>query len=105
MLKDLGITVDNNLNFKENIHEKIEKAFLMFSILKRNFKYMYVKTWTVLYKSFVKSQLEYRVCIWHPYKKYFVDELENVQRWATKMLKQCKTLLYENRLKLPALTS
>ena len=40
-------------------------------------------------------------------KKYLMDKLERVQRKATKMLKQCKNLSYENRLKmlnLPTLT-
>ena len=79
----------------------------MLGILKRNFKHMTVKTWTTLYKSFVRSHLEYGVCIWHLTKKYLIDELERVQRRATKMLKQCKNLSYENRLKmlnLPTLT-
>ena len=40
-------------------------------------------------------------------KKYLIDELGRVQRRATKMLKQCKNLSNENRLKmvnLPILT-
>ena len=105
--KDLGIIVDNKLNFHDNIHEKIKKSYQMLGILKRSFKHMSVKTWTTLYKSFVRSHLEYRVCVWHPNKKYLIDELERVQRRATKMLKQCKNLSYENRLKmlnLPTLT-
>ena len=55
---------------------------------------MDVKTWTILYKLFVRSQLEHGVCVWYPYKKYIIDELERVQRRATKMLKQCKNLSY-----------
>ena len=104
--KDLGIIVNNKLNF-HNIHEKIKKSYQTLGILKRNFKHMSVKTWTTLCKSFVRSQLKYGVCVWHPNKKYLIDELERVQRRATKMLKQCKNLSYENRLKmlnLPTLT-
>ena len=103
----MSIIVDNKLNFHDNIHEKIKKSYQMLGILKRNFKYMSVKTWTTLYKSFVRSHLENGVCVWHPNKKYLIDELERVQRRATKMLKQCKNLSYENRLKmlnLPTLT-
>ena len=40
----------------------------MLGILKKNFKYMDVKKWTILYKSFVRNQLECGVCVLHPYK-------------------------------------
>ena len=101
--KDLGIIVDNKLNFHDNIHEKIKKCYQMLGILKRNFKHMSVKTWTTLYKSFVRSHLEYGVCVWHPNKKYLIDELESTKKGylgptilvglrATKILKQCKNL-------------
>ena len=56
-LKDPGIIENNNINFKENIHDKIKKAYLMFGILKRNFKYMNAKTWAILYKSIVRSRV------------------------------------------------
>ena len=46
--KDLGIIVDNKLNFHDNIHEKIKKSYQMLGILKRNFKHMIVKTWTII---------------------------------------------------------
>ena len=35
----------------------------MLNILKINFKYMDVKTWAILYKLFLRSQLKYGVCV------------------------------------------
>ena len=43
LTKDLGVIVDNTLNFHDNIHKKIKKSYQMLGILKRNFKHMSVK--------------------------------------------------------------
>jgi len=42
--KDLGIIVDENLKFKEHIYSKINKAFSILGIIKRNFRHMTTKT-------------------------------------------------------------
>ena len=39
-MKDLGVTVDEKLKFYNHIHEKVNKAYNMLGIIKRNFKYM-----------------------------------------------------------------
>ena len=36
-IKDLGILFDTRLNFKDHIQEKINKAYNMIGLLKRNF--------------------------------------------------------------------
>ena len=57
--KDLGVTVDENLNFKEHTTTKINKAFSMLGILKRNFKHTDKDTFVNLYKTIVRSHLDY----------------------------------------------
>ena len=68
-IKDLGVIIDNRLNFNEHINDKIKKANSMLGIIKRNFKYMDNFTFLTLYKSLVRSHLEYAGSIWSPYKK------------------------------------
>ena len=51
-IKDLGVIIDNRLNFNKHINDKIKKANSMLGIIKRNFKYLdnfiflhYIKVW------------------------------------------------------------
>jgi len=39
-MKDLGVIVDEKLKFYDHIHERVNKAYSMLRIIKRNFKYM-----------------------------------------------------------------
>ena len=91
-IKDLGVIIDNRLNFNEHINDKIKKANSMLGIIKRNFKYMDKFTFLTLYKSLVRSHLEYAGSIWSPYKKGLIESIEKVQRSATKIVPNLKYL-------------
>ena len=52
-----------------------------------------------LYKTYVRPQLEYCVQLWCPYLAQDIDTLENVQRWATKLVNELVKLPYESRLR------
>ena len=45
------------------------------------------------------SNLEYGFSVWTPYKQDITNDLEKVQKRATKMVSGCKHLKYKNRLK------
>ena len=46
----------------------------------------------------VRPHLEYCVQAWSPYYKTDKDEMERVQRMATRWIKECKGMGYEARL-------
>ena len=48
-INDLGVTFDNNLSFKDHISQKINKAYSILGIIKRNF-YLYgrVRFYTIV---------------------------------------------------------
>ena len=99
-IRDLGVIVDEKLRFEEHISEKINKAYSMLGIIKRNFKYLDSKSFVMLYKSMVRNYLEYAVSVWSPSKKGVIEMIEKVQKRATKMIANCKDLCYINRLEL-----
>jgi hypothetical protein len=96
--KDLGVVVDDALNFKEHIQGKINKAFSTLGIIKRNFRHMDKLTFVKIYKTMVRSHLEYAVSTWAPHLKGLVNDIERVQRRATKLVRQCQNMSYKDRL-------
>ena len=103
--KDIGVHIDHELNFDKHISEKVNKANSMFALLRRTFQYVDAESFVPLYKTLVRTHLEFTSSVWHPYKiKYMI---ENVQRRATKQLPGFKELSYSERLKklkLPTLS-
>jgi ribonuclease P/MRP protein subunit RPP40 len=71
----------------------------MLGIIKRNFRYLSVDTFVLLYKSMVRSHIEYCSSVWSPFRKSDIDELERVQRRATKLIHGFGSLNYMDRLK------
>ena len=60
----------------------------------------------MLYKTLVRSHLEYANCEWSTYRRMDIENIEKVQMRATKMVQQLRKYSYEARLgylKLPTL--
>ena len=78
--KDLGVTIDKNLNFREHISHKINIANRNVGIISRAFIYLDPEMFKNLYKSLVRPHLEYVTVIWAPMYKKDKIAIENVQR-------------------------
>ena len=50
----------------------------MLGIIKRNFRGLRQDTFIMLYKSLVRSHLEYANLLWNPYQKQDIKALEKV---------------------------
>ena len=84
--KDIGVTIDEELTFEKHAQEKIKKANSTCAAIRRSFKYLKVDTFLPLYKSMVRSHLDYANSVWAPYKKGIIDQIESVQKRATKQI-------------------
>ena len=98
-IKDLGILIDEKLNFSDHLNEKVNKAYMMIGIIKRNFKYLEKDAFINLYKAMVRSHLEYAVSVWSPRYKKDIEIVEKIQRRATKLVRECKGKPYKDRLR------
>jgi len=58
-MKDLGVTFDNKLKFDKHINNKINTAYHMLGIVKRNVIYLTLDSFVVLCKAMIRSHLEY----------------------------------------------
>jgi hypothetical protein len=103
--KDLGVIFDSHLSFQHHCHEKISKAYSILGIIKRNFTYLTPAALVQIYKSMVRSHLEYAQSVWYPYRQKLVEDLEKVQKRATKLVTSLKNLPYSERLKCLKLPS
>ena len=68
-IKDLGVTFDSHLSCYDHIQVKINKAYSMIGLIKRNFIHMDKNTFCLLYKALVRPHVEYAHSVWCPNKK------------------------------------
>ena len=105
--KDIGVIIDSKLTFEAHINEKVNKANKMAGVIRRAFQFLTPKIFVPLYKSLVRCHLDYAASVWGPYRIKDIEQIESVQRRATKYLPGFKDLPYEERLRklnLPSLT-
>ncbi len=105
--KDLGVIVDNALNFSTHISEAIKKANTKLGMIKRTFTCLNEAMLTQLYTAIVRPHLEYANVVWHPHQQQHINALEAVQHRATRLIPGMCSLPYEERLrrlKLPSLS-
>ena len=98
-IKDLGVLFDDRLSFERHINEKVSRANGMLGVINRNFSKLPFENSVMLYKSLVRSHLEYAKAVWTPHLKKDIQLLENVQMRATRAICRNKKLSYEERLK------
>jgi len=76
-MKDLGVIFNNELNFVQHCKVKINTAYLYLGIIKRkrNFIYLDEDAFVMLYKSLVRSHLEYANSVWNPHRLGLIKDL------------------------------
>ena len=98
-VKDLGVTISQNLKFSQQCNEAANKANRMLGFINRNFTFKSKDIILPLYTSMVRPHLEYAVQFWDPYLIKDIQKLEKVQKRATKLIPNLRNKPYEERLK------
>ena len=86
------------LSFMNHINMSINKANRLLEIIRKSFCALDNNSFNLLYKAIVRHHMEYAATIWNPYKKGNIEDLEKVQRRATKLLQSISHLSYPERL-------
>ena len=97
--RDLGVTVDSKLKFREHVNNKVSLANRNLGIILRTFTYIDKEMFLNLFKSLVRPHLEYASPIWQPLYKKDKFIIPNVQRRGTRLVKSLNYLSYEARLR------
>ena len=103
--KDLGITIDNHLNFQRQINTMVSKASRNMGIIRRTISHLEKDIFVPLYTTLVRSHLEYGHSVWSPHLIGDIKKLEAVQRAATKKVNGLREMDYSDRLKHLGLTT
>jgi len=100
------VVIDPEISFVSHCKKKINRAYSMLGLIKRNFIYLTEEAFVILYKSLVRSHFEYANSVWNLHRQGLIKDLEKVQMRATKLILTVKHLTYKKRLlqlKLPTL--
>ena len=82
--KYFGITISDNMDWGQNILEISSKATKTLALFRRNLAVAPKNITEVVYKTLVWPKLEYAALIWNPYSKLQINQVEKVQRTATR---------------------
>uniref|UniRef100_A0A6B0V3W3 Putative endonuclease/reverse transcript n=1 Tax=Ixodes ricinus TaxID=34613 RepID=A0A6B0V3W3_IXORI len=84
--KYLGVHITCNLSWKLHVEYVINNANRMLGYLKRNFSLAPSALKLTLYKSLVRSKLEYASSIWDPSQSNLINVLEAVQNRSARFI-------------------
>ena len=99
-VKDLGINITPDLSWTPHINIKADTARRFISWVLSVFKDRSETTMMSLYKSLIRSRIEYLSPLWHPSKIEDIKTLESVQRLFTSKIAGLSELSYHDRLKI-----
>jgi hypothetical protein len=102
-IKDLGVLVNSSLSPTRHINKITKTAYFRIKQLFRIVKSHYLKTWSNVFKTYVRPILEYGTEAWNPNLKKDVKRLERIQKFLTRIaLTKCRLpyIPNEERLKL-----
>ena len=98
-VRDLGVTISSDLSWSTHITNIAEDARKISSWILSVFSDRSATTIMPLYKTLIRSRLEYCSPLWHPSKIEDIKHLEAVQRSITSKISEVKHLPYWERLR------
>ena len=99
-MKDLGVTIDSELNFSSHIAKITTKAFQRSNLFFRVFECRDRDFLVAIFKVYIRPLLEYCSSIWSPIFKKDMIAIERVQRQFTKRVPGLAEHSYMERLQI-----
>ena len=103
--KDLGVTVSLPMSFGAHISGIVAKANQSLGIMSKFFKTKTPEVLLPIYKSIIRSTLEYGSIIWSPQSRTLCFHIERVQKRFTRLFPHVRNLQYKERLNVLSIYS
>ena len=87
----LGIELSRNLDWGQQVNNKVMKANRSLGFLWRNLSSCREGVKEAAYKALVRPHVEYASSVWDPHLKKHIKQIEGVQRRAAHFIKNCYT--------------
>ena len=97
-LRDLGVRISADLSWKSQIASVVSKGRSIAAWVLSVFRSREPEVMMTLYKTYVRSQLEYCSLLWHPQNIEDIQSIEGVQRTFTSRISGISHLSYWDRL-------
>ena len=104
-VKDLGVHLSPDMKWSLQAHTAAQNANKMANWVLSVFSDRSKVVLLTLYKSIVRSRLEYSCPVWNPHSIQDIKKLESTQRAFTRHISGCQNLSYWDRLKKLGLMS
>ncbi len=95
---DLGVLIHESLNPSFQCAKVVKTARRVLGMIRRAYDYRNKENIVSVYKSLVRPNLDYCVQAWRPYYQEDIDNIEQVQRRALKMINGFESMSYESTL-------
>jgi len=99
-IRDLGVTVSNNLKFGSHIMKICKSASATSNLIYKCFHNRSRTFLKKLFQVYVRPKLEYASQVWNPYHIKDIDAIEKIQRKFTKRIPGLHYLPYSERLRI-----
>ena len=106
VIKDLGILVDHDLNYKAQFDAALAKTRQKYSWVLRTFSSHDPEFMRIMWNSLIQFHLDYGCILWAPYTcKKYISIMESTLRTFSKKAKGLYEVDYWSRLKILKLNS
>ena len=97
-VKLLGVELDYQLNFNEQVYRICQKIARQLNVLQRISNFFSEETRLLVFKSFIRSNFNHCPIIWHFCSKVNTEKLEKLQYRGLKIVYNCYESSYEELL-------
>ena len=104
-VKDLGITISDNLKFNTHIDKICKNTNSEIGRARRSFHCRKPEFLSDLYMTYIRPRMEYGTQVWNPIHATLIDKLEKVQNRFTRLLPNGKNLSHDERNEILDITT